>query len=102
MGRRPPGAPGGKALFREVNDRIYEVAAQLSDRSSRTRAEFVCECGAPDCCRQISMTLEEYEALRALRGRYAVALEHESQEPSYTRSRESSEPVVEQDGAASG
>jgi hypothetical protein len=67
-----------EALFREVNERIAEVAEEFLEIGARdTPVEFNCECGAPDCTEQISLTIVEYEALRAEPTRFAVVPGHE-------------------------
>jgi hypothetical protein len=50
-----------EALFREVNERVREV----SEVGPRERTEFLCECGDSECTESISLTLAEYEGLRA-------------------------------------
>ena len=50
----------------EVNAHVHEVARRLEDLSPGVdRWDFTCECGAADCRVTVSLTLEEYEALRA-------------------------------------
>ena len=62
-----------EALFREVNDRIREVSAHWAIADAVT---FVCECGRADCVETLTLTLEEYEAVRAEPGRLVVAPHH--------------------------
>ena len=52
-----------EALFRHVNERIREIGEGFSLVATHT--DFVCECADPKCTEKISMTLEEYEAVRA-------------------------------------
>jgi hypothetical protein len=52
-----------EALFREVNERlrgVNETFGVLTDR-----IELVCECGDPACAERISLSVREYEQLRA-------------------------------------
>lgn len=50
------------ALFREVNQRVRELAdAFVSDGAE---VEFVCECGDLRCTETVALTFEEYEAAR--------------------------------------
>jgi hypothetical protein len=66
-----------EALVREVNERIYDVAARLLVPSDRPNVVgFLCECGELSCRAQVEMTLAEYAALRAHQGRVAVAAAH--------------------------
>ena len=51
-------------LFREVNDRIYEL---LASAEPDLPGEFLCECGA-DCGRRVELLPAAFEALRS-RGR---------------------------------
>ena len=66
MGDREERQGRNEALFREVNERIKEVATDGS-------AEFLCECGNEECTRPILMRLDEYEAVRADPLQFAVA-----------------------------
>ena len=51
-------------LFREVNDRIYEL---LASTDPDLPGEFLCECGE-DCGRRVELLPAAFEALRT-RGR---------------------------------
>jgi hypothetical protein len=51
-------------LFREVNDRIYEL---LASAEPDLPGEFLCECGA-DCGRRVELLPAAFEELRS-RGR---------------------------------
>jgi hypothetical protein len=59
-----------EALFREVNERIEQVA----DTSA---TEFLCECGDAGCASPIRMTLSDYEHVRANGNRFVVVPSHE-------------------------
>lgn len=61
-----------EALFREVNERIREITA-----ASNGDAEFLCECGDPMCAQPILISIEEYEAVRAVSTRFLVVPGHE-------------------------
>ena len=62
-----------EALFREVNERVEQLAvSQLSDWS-----EVLCECSDPNCLTTIPVTVGEYEAIRAHGARFALAGGHE-------------------------
>jgi hypothetical protein len=60
-----------QTLFREVNERISEVASKVSFN------EFVCECSDPSCTRSLFVAKEEYEAVRSYPARFVVARGHE-------------------------
>jgi len=51
-------AAKNESLFREVNERIEELA------HSSTFIEFICECADKSCSELVSLTREEYEAIR--------------------------------------
>jgi hypothetical protein len=54
-----------------VNERIEELAPGSSF------VEFVCECTFPDCTERVSLTLEEYEAIRRESNSFFVVAGHE-------------------------
>jgi hypothetical protein len=64
-----------EAVFREVNERIEDLAEtfQLKDEP----LDLVCECGDASCVRRISMTRAEYEELRSEPHQFAVHPGHE-------------------------
>ena len=59
-----------EAVFREVNERIEDLAEQfnLQDRP----LDLICECGDGNCTERISMTHAEYEQLRSDPRQFAV------------------------------
>jgi AraC-like DNA-binding protein len=64
-----------EALFREVNDRIEDVAETFGlDRP----LDLVCECGDAGCTDRIPIARDEYEALRADPRMFAVSPGHEA------------------------
>ena len=72
---------GNEALFREVNERVAEVATHFVEVETRTEpVDFTCECGRADCAEPITMTMVEYEAIRAESTHFAVVPEHEQPE----------------------
>ena len=60
-----------ETLFREVNERIEEVRSPEEDQ-----IEFLCECGVEACKDVISLTVAEYEELRADSTTFAVVPGH--------------------------
>lgn len=50
-----------EALFREVNERVREVATTLGDDG---RYEYFCECANKDCTFHVPLATSEYEAIR--------------------------------------
>jgi hypothetical protein len=63
-----------ESLFREVNERIAEAARQIQ---AVPDAEFLCECGRPDCLDRVLLPLEEYELIRAYPARFVLIPGHE-------------------------
>jgi hypothetical protein len=52
-------AAHNQSLWRDINELVL---ANRQDRSTFTT--FVCECAAETCTEEVSLTLEEYEAVR--------------------------------------
>ena len=59
-------------IFRSVNDRILELGAPFVGVF-----DFVCECGNGHCTGIVSMTAQEYSALRADPTQFAMLPGHE-------------------------
>jgi predicted NBD/HSP70 family sugar kinase len=64
-----------EAVFREVNERIDEIAETFD--VNREPLDLVCECGNAACVERISMTRADYEQLRADPNHFAVHPGHE-------------------------
>jgi AraC-like DNA-binding protein len=62
-------------LFREVNERIREIAARFGLLDV---ALFVCECGQGDCAEAIELELREYDALRSSPRTFVMVPGHEA------------------------
>jgi hypothetical protein len=62
-----------EALFREVNEQIKQVN---EDTPAGSEADFVCECGDPECTDPVSLTLVEYEEVRGEPTHFAVLPGH--------------------------
>jgi hypothetical protein len=80
MGERDKRLARNEALYREVNERVAEVAEQFLEVQVQTPVGFICECGAADCTEPIATTLAEYEAIRDEPTRFAVVPGHEAPE----------------------
>jgi hypothetical protein len=63
-----------ESLFREVNERLKELGESFSVVAEQ--AEFICECGEAECTERVSLTLREYEAIRADPTRFLVRPGH--------------------------
>lgn len=64
-----------EAVFREVNERINDLAETFDLKSEPL--DLVCECGDAKCVQRITMTRREYEELRSDAHRFAVHPGHE-------------------------
>jgi hypothetical protein len=64
-----------EAVFREVNERIEQLAEAFDLEGEQL--DLVCECGNADCVERISMTHGEYESLRSESHQFAVFPGHE-------------------------
>jgi hypothetical protein len=52
-----------ESRFREINERLRADLRALPEDGERV--DFVCECGKVDCAERVSLTLAEYETVRA-------------------------------------
>jgi hypothetical protein len=75
VGAREERLSVNEALFREVNERVAEVAEQFI--AGESPVDFSCECGNRGCAEQIAMTMGDYEALRSEATHFAVVPGHE-------------------------
>lgn len=64
-----------EALFREVNERLDELAETFGGDDG-VRHDFICECGDPSCAERISLTLDEYNRVRADPTQFAIRPGH--------------------------
>lgn len=60
-------------LLRDVNERIADVATSWQ----ADPPEFLCECSDPDCAETLSLSLREYEIIRAAPNLFIVQNGHE-------------------------
>ncbi len=98
MGAREERLGANEALFREVNERVAELAERFSAGDTRdSRFDFNCECGKSDCTEQIALTVTEYEGLRAEATHFAVVPGHELPEIERVVERHPSYLVVEKE-----
>ena len=63
-----------ESLFREVNERIAELNQTFQIEG---RSEFLCECSREECKEPVSISLDEYEAVRRESTRFFVIPGHE-------------------------
>jgi hypothetical protein len=81
-----------ESLFREVNERIDQLAEELGTGSS---FEIVCECGDAACAARVAITADAYQELRADVHRFAVMPGHEQPEVERVVERRGAYLVVE-------
>ena len=62
-----------EAIFRDANERIRAVRAELAIDG---KTPFFCECEDPDCRELVRLDLHEYEAIRASPARFVIAPGH--------------------------
>jgi hypothetical protein len=63
-----------EALFREVNERLQELAVGFKRTD---KLDLICECGNASCASRIEMDREEYEQVRSDSTTFAVVKGHE-------------------------
>lgn len=62
-----------ESLFREVNERVRDVARQLGQT---VPYEFLCECANVDCTYRLELPLQVYETIRADPRQFVVLPQH--------------------------
>jgi hypothetical protein len=68
-------AAQNQSLFREVNERIEDLNEQFA--TITPMGDWICECANEQCFEPISLTVSEYEAIRAHPARFPVLPGHE-------------------------
>jgi hypothetical protein len=68
-------AASNQALFRAVNERLEDLAHAFEDVAGPGTA-FACECADLHCIDQISMSVDEYEAVRRNPNNFVVLPGH--------------------------
>ena len=68
-----------ETIFREMNE-WTEEATDASLTPDKTQNWYLCECSDRRCSEPISLTHEEYESVRSVPVRFAIALNHENPE----------------------
>jgi hypothetical protein len=86
-----------EALFREVNERVRDVATALGDDG---RYEYFCECANKDCTFHVTLTLSEYEAIRSDSHQFFVLPGHMTPEVEVVVLETASYTVVRKTGDA--
>ena len=63
-----------EALFREVNERVEDIAVELGDEEGGY--EYFCECANKDCTFRVVLSVEEYESVRNDPKQFVVLPDH--------------------------
>src|SRR5437588_461497 len=87
-----------EAFFRSVNERIRETADLHG--SDRDNYEFLCECSDPACLERVTLSVDEYEAVRADARQFVLADGHTNEAIEKVVKAESDHVVVEKVGVA--
>jgi hypothetical protein len=85
-----------ETFFREVNERIRDVAEGLNGDNY----DFLCECSDAGCAMRVELTLVEYENVRANPAQFVLAPGHMSAELEQVVAHEGDHVVVEKVGVA--
>lgn len=80
MGAREDQIARNEALFRNVNERVRDLAATFASDAEPEPVAFVCECGSSDCAATIVLSMREYEDVRADPAQFMIVSGHESPE----------------------
>jgi hypothetical protein len=64
-----------QSVFREVNERVEEIAKGFELEGHLI--DFVCECAHADCAERLELTVDEYEEIRRVPTHFAIANGHE-------------------------
>jgi hypothetical protein len=65
-----------ESFFRDVNERIRDIADRHG--ADEHAYGFVCECSDPGCVERVTLSLREYEAVRAEGTRFVLAEGHDN------------------------
>ena len=86
-----------EVFFRTVNEGIEQQAIRFGGDDDY---EFICECSSRACLDRVSLTLREYEHVRAEGTRFVIVPGHENIEVELVVETSRHYSVVEKDGAA--
>lgn len=87
-----------EVLFRKVNEAIEQQALRFGDIDDEY--EFICECSSVECVERLTLTLRQYEQIRADGTRFVVAPGHVDPQVEVVVETTANHDVVEKDGAA--
>ena len=84
-----------EAVFREVNERIEDLADTFQLGSQPL--DLICECGDASCVQRIHMTHAEFEKLRSESHQFAVYPGHEAEDVETVVARQKGYDIVAKD-----
>lgn len=84
-----------EVLFREVNERIFQIASSETDG-----LEILCECGDESCISTFMIAVRDYERIRTETSQFVVCHGHETADIERVLERTSDYLVVEKTGRA--
>ena len=87
-----------EAFFRDLNERINEVAGTLG--ADDHRYEFICECSDSHCTERLALSRAEYEQVRTDATRFVLARGHETVEVERVVESSDGHVVIEKIGIA--
>ena len=87
-----------ESIFRDANEKLRERFAR--DQDEETRLPFLCECANARCTRVLTLTLDEYAAVRAHPARFLTLPEHEEPETEVVVCEEQRYQIVQKKGEA--
>lgn len=87
-----------EVLFRGVNEAIEEQALRFGGVDDEY--EFLCECSAAECVTRVTLTLRQYEQIRAEGTRFVLVPGHADPQIEEVVGSTAGHHVVEKDGAA--
>jgi predicted NAD/FAD-binding protein len=79
-------------LFREVNERVDDLAERTATLAV---LDYVCECGQPTCTGKITLTHEQYQAVRSDGQRFVTLPDHQTTELERVVERHDDYQIVE-------
>lgn len=82
-----------EAIFREVNERIQQVAEAFDLQEDEL--DLLCECGSADCVDRISMKHAEYEELRSEAHQFAIRPGHDESDVERVIARKKGYDIVQ-------
>ena len=87
-----------EVLFRSVNEAIKQQALRFGGLDDEY--QFVCECSAAECVERLTLTLRQYEHMRAEGTRFVLIPGHANPEVELVVEENANHQVVKKDGAA--